>query len=83
MSDASDPKGRAQDSSLTLLQRCISAQRDGADFPAIWSLILKNHPLVAGLPNNSVKAGRIRLEVPLITGQRLVCDAASGEFTLD
>jgi hypothetical protein len=45
---------------------------------------LKNHPLVAGLPTNSVRAGRITLEVPLITGQRLVCDSSqSGEFTLD
>src|SRR6266487_6676214 len=64
----------AQETSISLLQRCICAQESGSNFPTIWSLILKNHPLVAGLPTNSVRAGRITLEVPLITGQRLVCD---------
>jgi len=71
-----------QETSSTLLERCISARRNGATFPTIWSLILKGHPLVAGLPINIVREGRIVLEIPLICGRRLVCDY-SGKFTLD
>ncbi len=33
-----------QETSSTLLERCISARRNGATFPTIWSLILKGHP---------------------------------------
>src|SRR5262249_6318403 len=57
--------------------------RYGADFSTIWSSILENHPLVTGLSRQSIKAGRITIEVPLITGQRLVCNTQSGEFALD
>ncbi len=71
-----------QETSSTLLERCISARRNGATFPTIWSLILKGHPLVAGLPINIVREGRIVLEIPLICGRRLVCNY-SGKFTLD
>jgi hypothetical protein len=72
-----------QETSSTLLERCISARRNGATFPTIWSLILKGHPLVAGLPTNTVREGRIVLEVALICGRRLVDDSASGKFFLD
>jgi hypothetical protein len=71
-----------QETSSTLLGRCISAQQNGATFPSIWSLILKGHPLVAGLPTNTVRGGRITLEVSLICGRRLVSDSESGEFSL-
>jgi hypothetical protein len=72
-----------QETSSTLLERCISARRNGASFPTIWSLILKGHPLVAGLPTNTVREGRIVLEIPLICGRQLVDDSASGKFSLD
>jgi hypothetical protein len=72
-----------QETSSALLKRCISARRNEATFPTIWSLILKRHPLVAGLPTNTVREGRIMLEIPLICGPRLVDDSASGEFFLD
>jgi hypothetical protein len=73
-----------EETSSSLLERCISAQRNGATFPTIWSLILKGHPLVAGLPTNAIREGRTVLEVPLISGRRLVCESASDEsFSLD
>jgi len=72
-----------QETSSTLLERCISARQNGATFPTIWSLILKGHPLVAGLPTNTVREGQIVLEIPLICGRRLVDDSASGKFFLD
>jgi hypothetical protein len=43
---------------------------------------LKDHTLVVGPPVNSVRAGHITLEVPLITGQRLVFDSSSSELAL-
>ena len=70
------------ETSAVLLERCLSARREGADFPYIWHSILKGHSLVAGLPTHSVRGGRITLEVPLICGQRLVCDEDNGEFSL-
>jgi hypothetical protein len=72
-----------QETSSALLERCISARRNEATFPTIWSLILKGHPLVAGLPTNTVREGRIVLEIPLVCGRRLVDDSASAEFFLD
>jgi hypothetical protein len=65
-----------------LLTRCLAASRNGADFPAIWHSVLKGHTLVVGPPVNSVRAGHITLEVPLITGQRLVFDSNSSELAL-
>ena len=68
--------------SAELLTRCLAASRNGADFPALWHSVLKGHVLVVGPPVNSVRAGRITLEVPLITGQRLVFDSSSSGLTL-
>ncbi len=41
----------------------LSVDVTGATFPTVWSIILKGHPLVAGLPTNTVKEGLIILEV--------------------
>src|SRR6266516_683630 len=46
-----------QETSSTLLERCVSAQRNGATFPTIWSPLLKGHPLVVGLPTNTGSGG--------------------------
>jgi len=59
--------------------RCQPAR---LDFPAIWHSVLKRHVLAVGPPVNSVRAGHIALEVPLITGQRLVFDSSSSELAL-
>ena len=65
-----------------LLQRCIAASRNGTDFPSLWHSLLRDHSLVVGPPVNSVRGGHITLEVPLITGQRLVFDSESTVLTL-
>jgi hypothetical protein len=71
-----------KDTSAELLRRCVAASRNGVDFPALWHSLLKGHALVVGPPVNSVRAGHITLEVPLITGQRLVFDSDSSELAL-
>lgn len=60
------------DSASDLLRKCVAARQAGADFPGIWDTILKRHPLVFGPPVQGMEAGEARLEIPLITGQRLV-----------
>ena len=62
------PKDRVPD----LLQKCVTARAGGADFPSIWNKLLKGHPLVAGLPIQGLAGNAARLEVPLITGERLI-----------
>jgi hypothetical protein len=39
-----------EETSSNLLEQCVSAQENGAIFPTIWSVILKDDPLVAVLP---------------------------------
>jgi hypothetical protein len=70
------------ETSAQLLTRCVTASRNGADFPSIWHSVLKDHTLVVGPPVNSVRGGHITLEVPLITGQRLLFDSSSSELAL-
>jgi hypothetical protein len=70
------------ETSTQLLSRCLMASRNGADFPSIWHSVLKGHTLVVGPPVNSVRAGHITLEVPLITGQRLLFDSSSSDLSL-
>ena len=38
------------------------------DFPTLWNEVLKPDPLVIGPPVQTVRDGRIRMEVRLITG---------------
>jgi hypothetical protein len=65
-----------------LVQRCITAVREGADFPTIWETVLRGHPLVVGPPIQSIQGGRVCLRIPLITGRWLVFDSTSREFSL-
>src|SRR6185369_1756299 len=37
-------------SELSLLQACSDARIRGGDFPTIWNVILRTHPLVVGAP---------------------------------
>jgi hypothetical protein len=59
-----------------ILQQCVTARQEGADFPTIWNTILKRHPLVSGPPVQAMHEGQARLEIMLITGQRLIFDRA-------
>ena len=64
-----------------LVLKCAAMVRTGADFPTVWDAVLKRHALVAGPPVQSFddEAGP-QLEVPLINGQRLVCNSAPNEY---
>jgi hypothetical protein len=70
------------ETSSVLLQRCASAARDGADFPTVWDSILRRHRLVTGPPVQAIRDGHPRLEIPLMTGQSIVFDSSSGEYSI-
>ena len=62
-----------------LLSRCNAAANRGDTFPSIWRTILIYSSLVKGPP---VQASAGRLEVPLITGQRLIYLSDMKQFNL-
>lgn len=55
-----------------LVRACEAARQQGKDFPTIWTTILKNHPLVFGLPSHCVVNGEAQIVVSLIDGRRLL-----------
>lgn len=63
---------RSKGSVGELLRACEAAREEGADFPTVWDSILRRHPMVIGPPVQRIKGGEAMLEIPLITGQRLV-----------
>jgi hypothetical protein len=65
-----------------LTNTCNSAIRNGADFPRIWHEILKVHPLVCGVPIQGILDMRPALEIPLLTGHRIVYDSEQCTFSL-
>jgi hypothetical protein len=65
-----------------LVCACLVAKARGADFPTIWTSILKAHPLVAGIPVQTITEARAQLEIRLVTGQRLVYDSTYDDYTL-
>ena len=74
--------GMVDETADELVQRCIGATREGADFPTIWETVLRGHALVVGPPLQAVEGGRTCLKIFMITGQWLVFDSASTEFKL-
>ena len=66
-----------------LIEQCRAARAAGADFPTLWNEVLKSHPLVIGPPVNTVRDGRIRREVRLITGSAIAFDTETGEILPD
>lgn len=71
-------KERAND----LARLCTDVVRKGDDFPTIWQTLLKGHPLVEGIPQQKLEGKRSLLEIPLITGERLVYDGDARRFSL-
>jgi hypothetical protein len=53
-----------------------------ADFPTVWEAILRRHRLVSGPPVQAIRDGRPRLEIRLMTGQSIVFDSSSGEYSI-
>ena len=72
-------KERAHD----LARLCTELMREGTDFPAVWSTLLKGHILVEGIPQSKIEGGRTVLEIRLITGERLVFDGDAKKFSVN
>jgi hypothetical protein len=69
-------------SATDLLRECAADIRGGTDFPTIWDATLKRHSLVVGPPVQTMDEGRPLIQILLITGQRLIFDSASNQFSL-
>jgi hypothetical protein len=67
---------------IDLAQACTELVRQGKDFPAIWATVLKSHTLVEGIPHQRFEGMRSLLEIPLITGERLVFDGDAKQFSV-
>jgi hypothetical protein len=72
-------KERAND----LARTCTELVRKGKDFPTVWGTVLKGHTLVEGIPRQRLEGKRSLLDIPLITGERLVFDGDAKEFRVD
>ncbi len=58
-----------------LTEACNGARRAGFDFPTIWKEILSQHPLVTGVPLQTLSEAGPVLEIPLFAGQTLLFGA--------
>ena len=66
-----------------LIKRCQAAQAAGMDFPTLWHEVLKADPLVIGPPVQTVRDGRIRMEIRLITGSAIAFDSDTNQIVPD
>jgi hypothetical protein len=64
----------------TLIEHCRAGQAAGMDFPTLWNEVLRPDPLVIGPPVQTVRDGRVRMEVRLITGAAISFDTDSGQI---
>jgi len=53
------------------------------DFPTLWNEVLRPDPLVIGPPVQTVRDGRVRMEVRLITGASIAFDTDTSQILLD
>ena len=65
-----------------LVSSCNDAALAGRTFPEIWAALLRTAPLVAGVPIQRMGDLNPVLEIPLITGHRIVYDPERREFSL-
>ena len=63
-----------------LARQCTELVREGNDFPAIWSRLLKGHTLIEGPLRQRIEQNRNFMDIPLVTGEQLVFDADGKEF---
>jgi hypothetical protein len=66
-----------------LIKRCQAGQAAGMDFPTLWHKVLKADPLVIGPPVQTVRDGRIRMEIRLITGSAIAFDSDTNQILPD
>jgi hypothetical protein len=69
-----------RDPGQDLLNACQEAKARGADFPTVWSSVLRPNRLVRGQPRQAITDGRPTLIVDLVTGQSIV--HADGSYRL-
>jgi hypothetical protein len=69
--------------SQDLAHLCMKLVREGNDFPTIWTTMLRDNPLVTGIPESKHDGSRPVLEIHLITGEKLVFDGGSKNFSLE
>jgi len=65
-----------------LAESCTELVRKGNDFPTVWATVLKSHPLVNGVPESRFAVDRGVLVIRLITGERLLFDGESKQFSV-
>ena len=65
---------------IDLARQCTELVREGNDFPTVWSTLLRTHRLVEGTARQRLDSTRSLLDIPLVTGEQLVCDADVKEF---
>jgi hypothetical protein len=66
-----------------LAQACTELARKGKNFPTIWAAKLKRHALVEGIPRQRFVGTRSLLDIPLVTGDKLVFDEAVKQFNVE
>ena len=69
------------DTSEDLLRRC-NAEITKADFPTVWTSVLRGHRLVVGAPVQHADGERLQLHIRLVTGQQIVYDSSSKQFAI-
>jgi hypothetical protein len=74
---------RPSSTKVDLIALCRDSQAAGLDFPTLWNEVLKPHPLVIGPPVQTVRDGRIRMEVRLITGAVIAFDTDTNKILPD
>jgi hypothetical protein len=67
---------------MDLVQICATKVGQGANIPVIWADVLRSHRLFAGPPLQFYDERRPQLDIPVLTGQRLISDPTSRTFVL-
>jgi hypothetical protein len=70
------------DAARQLLEKCVEAMGQGADFPTVWNTVIRGHPAVMGPPVQHLDGDRSQLRVLLMFGERLVFDSGTKEFSI-
>jgi hypothetical protein len=66
-----------------LARACTDLVQKGKDFPTIWGTMLKGHALVEGIPRQRILGKRSLLDIPLVTGDKLVFDEDAKKFNVE
>jgi hypothetical protein len=66
-----------------LAQACTELARAGKNFSTIWATKLKRHALVEGIPRQRFLGTQSLLDIPLITGDKLVFDEGAKKFNVE